>query len=153
MLQAAGTGNLRKLAAAGVGNLRKLAARHGHHPPLEQSATTSSLGLSERTSWPWGLYLPPLASPPLSSLLPPPPLDAAVADSPPPPQGSASRQNSRESTRARGKRIVEANWGRVEDAEICAEAAFVLASRKDKGGFWGSVGGSFFLFCFSLNKY
>jgi hypothetical protein len=88
MLQAAGTGNLRKLAAAGVGNLRKLAARHGHHPPLEQSATTSSLGLSERTSWPWGLYLPPLASPPLSSLLPPPPLDAAVADSPPPPQGS-----------------------------------------------------------------
>jgi hypothetical protein len=64
----------------------------------------------------------------------------------------ASRQNSRESTRARGKRIVEANWGRVEDAEICAEAAFVLASRKDKGGFWGSVGGSFFFSFLFLPK-
>jgi hypothetical protein len=67
MLQAVGAGNLRKLAAAGVGNLRKLAAGHGRHPPLEQSATSSSLGLPERTSWPWGLHLPPLASPPLSS--------------------------------------------------------------------------------------
>jgi hypothetical protein len=41
---------------------------------------------------------------------------------------------------------VEADWGRVEDAEICAEAAFFLASRKDKGGFWDLLEGVFLFF-------
>jgi hypothetical protein len=61
------------IAATAVGAIRHLvfleeAGRRAlPPPPLEQSATSSSLGLPERTSWSWGLHLPPLVSPPLSS--------------------------------------------------------------------------------------